>query len=74
MEEKRNGGAEEHANTFIETLEKAQNGDKEAMQEILDVMDPEIKQLSKYVRLPREDAIQTLKTELINIVKRVLKI
>lgn len=53
---------------FIQRVKKAQSGDKESMEEILDLFAGEIEYLSKFIMLPKEEAIQTLKIELINIV------
>lgn len=74
METERDGNNKMPSEAFAKTLKKAQNGDKEAMQKILDAMEPDIRQLSKFIRLPKEDAVQSLKVELIAIVKNVLKI
>ncbi|ACL75842.1 hypothetical protein Ccel_1489 [Ruminiclostridium cellulolyticum H10] len=49
-------------------VKKAQQGDKEAMDKILELFTPDIDYLSRYIMLPREDAIQTLKTELMSII------
>ncbi|WP_246187968.1 hypothetical protein [Paenibacillus tengchongensis] len=38
------------------------------MEDIIMLFSGEIEYLSKFIMLPREEAIQTLKTELINIV------
>jgi len=53
---------------FIQTVKMAKQGDKNSMNEILNIFTGDIEYLSKYIMLPREDAIQSLKTELINIV------
>lgn len=53
---------------FIQVVKKAQQGDKVSMNEILNFFTNDIEYLSKYIMLPREDAIQSLKIELINIV------
>ncbi len=53
---------------FTETVKKAQNGDMNSMEDIIMLFSGEIEYLSKFIMLPREEAIQTLKTELINIV------
>lgn len=53
---------------FVETVKKAQNGDKASMEDILSLFSVDIEYLSKFIMLPREEAIQTLKIELINIV------
>lgn len=38
------------------------------MEEILDLFADDIEYLSKFIMLPKEEAVQTLKTELIHIV------
>ncbi len=53
---------------FVDTVKKAQNGDKASMEDILSLFSVDIEYLSKFIMLPREEAIQTLKIELINIV------
>ncbi|MRN57260.1 hypothetical protein GJB61_30470 [Paenibacillus sp. LC-T2] len=49
-------------------VKKAQSGDKASMEDILSLFSLDIEYLSKFIMLPREEAIQTLKIELINIV------
>jgi len=49
-------------------VKKAQQGDKMSMNEIINLFNDDIEYLSRYIMLPREDAIQSLKVELINIV------
>ncbi|WP_128895146.1 helix-turn-helix domain-containing protein [Longirhabdus pacifica] len=46
-------------------FEKAKTGDKKALEIILAYFDEEIQYLSKYIRLPKEDAMQSIRTELI---------
>ncbi len=58
----------EKSNGFLELVKKAQKGDKESMDKILDYFTADIEYLSRYILLPREDAIQTLKTELMSII------
>jgi DNA-directed RNA polymerase subunit F len=53
---------------FVEIVKKAQSGDKASMEDILSLFSVDIEYLSKFIMLPREEAIQTLKIELINIV------
>ncbi len=69
MEKEGHGYNKIQLDSFQCTLIKAQNGDKEAMMKIINLMEPDIKLLSKYIKLPKDDAIQTLKAELIDIVK-----
>jgi hypothetical protein len=53
---------------FRHTVKMAKQGDKNSMDEILNLFAYDIEYLSKYIMLPREDAIQSLKTELISII------
>ncbi|MFE1631071.1 helix-turn-helix domain-containing protein [Brevibacillus reuszeri] len=48
----------------------AKNGDKASIIKIIKVFESDITDLARYIRLPREDAIQTLKTELITLILR----
>ncbi|EMS70178.1 hypothetical protein CTER_4089 [Ruminiclostridium cellobioparum subsp. termitidis CT1112] len=49
-------------------VRQAQQGDKVSMNEIINLFSDDIEYLSRYIMLPREDAIQSLRVELINIV------
>ena len=53
---------------FSQTVSRAQSGDKESMEEILNLFAGDIEYLAKFIMLPKEEAIQTLRIELINIV------
>jgi len=53
---------------FVRIVRMAKQGDKNCMDEIINFFTGDIEYLSKYIMLPREDAIQSLKIELINIV------
>jgi hypothetical protein len=68
MEKERVGIIEAKPDGFLQMVKKAREGDKESMDKILDYFTDDIEYLSKYIMLPREDAIQSLKIELINIV------
>lgn len=57
---------------FKQIVRKAQDGDKQSMAEIIDLFIGDIKYLSKFIMLPREEAIQALKLELINIIHEYL--
>ena len=72
MEKERAGINTPKPGEFTETVRKAQNGDKESMDEILNLFNNEIEYLSKYIMMPKEDAIQSLKTELISIIQEQL--
>ncbi len=68
MEKEGVGVIAEKSNGFLEMVKKAQQGDKECMDQILDYFTADIEYLSRYIMLPREDAIQTLKIELMSII------
>lgn len=46
---------------FSAILDKARKGDKESIQKILDIFEDEIKKLAKFIFMPEQDAIQTIK-------------
>jgi NACalpha-BTF3-like transcription factor len=52
----------------MQTVKRAQNGDKESMEEILNLFEDDIEHLSRFIKLPREEVIQALKIELITII------
>lgn len=68
MEAQGTRNSEGISHQFVETVKKAQTGDKDSMEDILSLFSVDIEYLSKFIMLPREEAIQTLKIELINIV------
>lgn len=68
MEKERVGVIETKPQGFVETVRKAQQGDKDSMDEIIDFFTADIEYLSKYIMLPKEDAIQMLKIELMSII------
>ncbi|AIQ42169.1 helix-turn-helix domain-containing protein [Paenibacillus sp. FSL R7-0297] len=68
MEAQGTGNFEGKSHPFVETVKKAKSGDKASMEDILSLFSVDIEYLSKFIMLPREEAIQTLKIELINIV------
>lgn len=59
---------EKKSKKFNTLVKKAKMGDKNSMEEILDLFEDEIVHLSQFITLPKEEAIQTLKEELIKIV------
>lgn len=68
MEKERTGVIETKPHGFIEMVRRAQLGDKDSMAKLLDFFTSDIEYLSKYIMLPREDAIQMLKIELMSII------
>lgn len=68
MEKERIGFITANPDRFTQIVRQAQQGDKGSMNEIINLFSDDIEFLAKYIMLPREDAIQSLKVELINIV------
>ncbi|WP_313561487.1 helix-turn-helix domain-containing protein [Ruminiclostridium cellobioparum] len=68
MEKERIGIVTTNPDRFIQIVRQAQQGDKVSMNEIINLFSDDIEYLSRYIMLPREDAIQSLRVELINIV------
>lgn len=59
---------------FVNLLQLVQQQqDQAAMLALLDYYEEDIKHLSKYLRMPYEDAMQTLRTELLELVTAGLK-
>lgn len=67
MEKERLGDHEE-ARILEDLLQKAQSGDKGSIEIILQYSEEEIIYLAKFIKMPKEDAIQTLKLELIEYI------
>ena len=53
------------SDSFLATLKRAERGDKRAMEQLLQLFEPDIQYLATFIRLPREEAVQTLKAEFI---------
>ncbi|MFZ5986688.1 MAG: helix-turn-helix domain-containing protein [Bacillota bacterium] len=68
MEKERIGINKKESWTFTHVVKKAKDGDKKSMEEILNFFKDDIEYLSRFILQPREEVIQALKTELINIV------
>lgn len=46
-------------------LKRSREGDREALRRIVELLEPDIEELSRQMRMDRRDAAQTLRTELI---------
>lgn len=55
---------------FVNLLHKSRQGDIEATSQILDFFRKDILNLSCYIRMPREDAIQSITLELLQLLKK----
>lgn len=68
MEKERIGSPTSESQQFIQIVKRAQSGDKKSMEEIISFFKDDIEYLSRFIKLPSEEAVQELKTELIKIV------
>lgn len=50
-------------------LSRARAGDDKSMQEILEIFQPQMENHAKMIKMPKEDVIQSLKSELILYIK-----
>ncbi|MBN3525201.1 helix-turn-helix domain-containing protein [Paenibacillus apiarius] len=55
---------------FLELIQRAQGDDKEAMLQIIELYEQEMIDLSRYIKMPKEDALQAMITGLIELIKR----
>ncbi|MCP3776323.1 helix-turn-helix domain-containing protein [Paenibacillus sp. MZ04-78.2] len=53
---------------FSEILDRAKSGDKDSIQKILEIFEDEIKKMAKFVLMPEQDAIQTIKLRFLEII------
>ncbi|MGM0712520.1 hypothetical protein [Brevibacillus parabrevis] len=56
--------------TFDLMVEKAKNGDNEALLKLLEEMSPEIERLAGFLKLPKEEGIQEITTQFIEKIRR----
>jgi len=50
-------------------IEKSKLGDNQALEELFKVLEPEINNLAQYIKMPREDTIQEIKTKFIEYLR-----
>lgn len=55
---------------FEQLIIEAKNGDLKALEEIIELLDKEIEYLSNFINMPREDALQSLKVEVIELINK----
>ncbi len=53
---------------FVSLVERSRAGDPDALLEIVALLEPDIAELSRRMRMERSDAAQTLRTRLIGLV------
>lgn len=54
---------------FIELLEKVRQGDKNASLQIIYFFENDIIAMSRYIKMPKEDAIQSITLELLQLLR-----
>ncbi|WP_430628165.1 helix-turn-helix domain-containing protein [Paenibacillus alvei] len=58
---------------FVQLLKLVQSGDQEAMYRILQLFEEDIQKTSRYIRMSREDAVQSIVTDFIEELRQELK-
>ncbi|MFZ5986868.1 MAG: helix-turn-helix domain-containing protein [Bacillota bacterium] len=62
-------GPKDENKNFSIILQKARDGDNQAMEELIDFFKDEINSLCKYIKVSKEDVVQELYKELILLVR-----
>lgn len=68
MENKRIKCVTSESKSFLDLVKKAKLGDIHSLEEIIAMFSDDIQYLSQFIMIPREESLQILQTELINIV------
>ncbi|MED1726336.1 hypothetical protein [Brevibacillus parabrevis] len=55
--------------SFCMTLERAQTGDQQALLNILDFLHSDMEYLASFIKLPREESIQTMKVAMLEAIR-----
>ncbi|MNI74023.1 hypothetical protein D3C73_1300840 [compost metagenome] len=58
---------------FVQLLKLVRSGDQEAMYRILQLFEEDIQKTSRYIRMSREDAVQSIVTDFIEELRQELK-
>ncbi|AUJ88383.1 MULTISPECIES: helix-turn-helix domain-containing protein [Paenibacillus] len=58
---------------FVQLLKLVRSGDQEAMCRILQLFEEDIQKTSRYIRMSREDAVQSIVTDFIEELQQELK-
>ena len=67
--EKKNNSESIGENEFLRLVHDVQQGDTAAMEELLAMFESDMQLLSKYIPMPEEDALQSMKLEFITLIK-----
>ncbi|KMZ44208.1 MULTISPECIES: hypothetical protein [Bacillales] len=57
------------ADSFSLTLQKAQSGDNRAVLTVLDFLLPDMEYLASFIKLPREESMQEMKTAMLEVIR-----
>ncbi|MDP5277063.1 helix-turn-helix domain-containing protein [Chengkuizengella axinellae] len=68
MQEKSNSKYTAEDRYFLDLIENAKLGDKQSMNEILKLFEKDILVLAKYIKMPKDDAIQAIITEFLSLI------
>ncbi|QNV58609.1 hypothetical protein GMA19_03796 [Paenibacillus polymyxa E681] len=58
---------------FVQLLKLVRSGDQEAMYRVLQLFEEDIQKTSRYIRMSREDAVQSIVTDFIEELRQELK-
>lgn len=67
--EKKNNSEPIGENEFLKLVHGVQQGDTAAMEELLAMFESDMRLLSRYIPMPKEDALQSMKLEFITLIK-----
>ncbi|SDM41897.1 hypothetical protein SAMN05428961_11713 [Paenibacillus sp. OK060] len=53
---------------FVKLVQRSKEGDHEAFLQIVDLFEEEMIELAKYIKMPKEDVLQSLKLGLLELI------
>ncbi|GAK40236.1 hypothetical protein PUW24_09355 [Paenibacillus urinalis] len=56
-------------NEFLKLVAGVKHGDEDSMTRIIEMFEEDMRILSRYIPMPKEDALQSMKLELIELIK-----
>ncbi|MEK5060770.1 hypothetical protein ACFSVM_14910 [Paenibacillus shunpengii] len=56
-------------NEFLRLVAGVKQGDEESMARIIEMFEEDMRLLSRYIPMPKEDALQSMKLELIELIR-----
>ncbi|SNT22744.1 Helix-turn-helix domain-containing protein [Anaerovirgula multivorans] len=55
--------------TFRLLVEQARKGDNGALEKVLEELEPHMEHLASFIKMPREDSLQEMKTRFIEVIR-----